>query len=312
MMGKGIAIVVGVALVLAGCNKGADEAAARAKAAAEAKAFAAHEAPYRKERIDGLLEPEGWTSLIGLHWLERGAHYAGSAPGNGVHLSMGPAHLGMFDVSPTGVVRFVPAKDLPLTFDGQPLKGAIVMRTDQDEGGPSKLGFDDGKGVATVIVRGDRTALRVKHADAEARTKFAGLTWWPGGTTWVVPGKFAPHEAGRTVEIANIINQVEQVPNPGAIEFQREGKTYRLEAIDEGEPTLFLVFADRTSGHGSYPAGRYMDIARPDKNGNVTLDFNRAYNPPCAFTAYATCPMPPAANRLDLAIAAGEQAYQKH
>ena len=125
-------------------------------------------------------------------------------------------------------------------------------------------------------------------------------------------GKFVPHEAGRTVQIVNVINQVEQVPNPGLVEFQRDGKTFQLEAIDEGEPTLFLVFADRTSGHGSYPAGRYMDIARPDAKGNVTLDFNRAYNPPCAFTAYATCPMPPAANRLDLVIAAGERVYAKH
>lgn len=311
-MGKGIAIALGVAFAIAGCNKGDDGAAARAKAAAEAKAFAAHEAPYRKERIDGLLAPEGWTTLVGLHWLERGSHYAGSAPNNGIHLAKGPANLGMFDVSPKGLVRFVPAKGLALTLDGQPLQGAIVMRTDQDEGGASKLGFDDGKGVATVIVRGDRTALRVKHADAEARTQFAGLQWWPGGASWVVPGKFVPHEAGRTVQIVNIINQVEQVPNPGLVEFQRDGKTYQLEAIDEGEPTLFLVFADRTSGHGSYPAGRYMDIARPDAKGNVTLDFNRAYNPPCAFTAYATCPMPPAANRLDLAIAAGERVYAKH
>ena len=311
-MGKGIAIAFGVALALAGCNKGDDAAAARAKAAAEAKAFAAHEAAYRKERTDGLLTPEGWTTLIGLHWLERGAHYAGSAPNNGIHLAKGPPELGMFDVSPKGLVRFVPHKGLALTLDGQALQGATVLRTDLDEGGASKLGFDDGKGVATVIVRGDRTALRVKHADAEARTQFAGLEWWPGGTTWVVPGKFVPHEAGRTVQIVNIINQVEQVPNPGLVEFQRDGKTYRLEAIDEGEPTLFLVFADRTSGHGSYPAGRYMDIARPDAQGNVTLDFNRAYNPPCAFTAYATCPMPPAANRLDLAIAAGERVYAKH
>ena len=96
------------------------------------------------------------------------------------------------------------------------------------------------------------------------------------------------------------------------VEFQRDGKTHRLELLDQGEPTLFLVFADRTSGHGSYPAGRYLDLARPGPDGRMVIDFNRAENPPCAFTPYATCQLAPPANRLDLVVAAGEQVYNKH
>jgi uncharacterized protein (DUF1684 family) len=307
-----ITCLVAVALALAACDRGEDEAAARAAADARAKAFAAHEAPWRAERRASLLAPDGWTSLIGLHWIDRGAHYAGSAPGNGLKLAMGPAHLGMFDLAADGRVRFVPAQDATLTLDGQPLQGATLLKTDRDEGGPSKLGFDDGQGMATVIRRGDRTALRVKHAQAESRVRFAGLQWWPGGSEWVVPARFVAHPPGRTLPIVNIIGQVDEMPNPGVVEFQRGDKTYRIEAIDEGEPTLFLVYADRTSGHGSYPAGRYLDIPRPGKDGRVTVDFNRGYNPPCAFTAFATCPLPPAANRLDLAIVAGEKAYAKH
>ena len=303
--------LVVLALGIAACDRGDDGAAARAAADAKEKAFAAHEAPWRTQRRDELLAPEGWTSLVGLHWIERGAHYAGSAPGNGLKLAMGPAQLGMFDLAADGRVRFVPAKDATLTLDGQPLQGATMLKTDRDAGGPGKLGFDDGQGIATVIRRGDRTALRVKHAQAESRVRFAGLQWWPGGSEWVVPARFVAHPPGRTLPIVNIIGQVDEMPNPGVVEFQRGDKTYRIEAIDEGGPTLFLVYADRTSGHGSYPAGRYLDIPRPGKDGRVTVDFNRGYNPPCAFTAFATCPLPPAANRLDLAIVAGEKAYAK-
>jgi uncharacterized protein (DUF1684 family) len=99
--------------------------------------------------------------------------------------------------------------------------------------------------------------------------------------------------------------------NPGVLEFQHAGKTFRLQALDEGEGTLFLVFADRTSGHGSYGAGRFIDAPMPDAQGNVMIDFNQAYNPPCAFTPFATCPLPPPENRLDLKIEAGEKAYAK-
>jgi hypothetical protein len=208
-------------------------------------------------------------------------------------------------------VRFVPERGVALTLDGQPLTGATLLKRDVDAGGPDKLGFDDGKGVATIIVRGDRVALRVKHADAASRVHFRKIDYWPGGPDWRVAARFIPHPAGKTLPIVNIVNMVEQVPNPGVVEFQRDGRTHRLEVLDQGEPTLFLVYADRTSGHGSYPAGRYLDIARPGADNRVVLDFNRGENPPCAFTAYATCPLPPPANRLDLAVVAGEKAYVK-
>ena len=104
---------------------------------------------------------------------------------------------------------------------------------------------------------------------------------------------------------------MDAMANPGVVEFQRDGRIYRIEALDEGEGVLFLVFADRTNGHGSYGAGRFLDAPMPDANGSVTLDFNQSRNPPCAFTAFATCPLPPPENRLDLAITAGEKAYHK-
>lgn len=297
-------------LLLAACALAActDEAAERRAAEAQANAFAATQQKWRDERRASLVQPDGWTSLVGLHWLEPGEHYVGSDADNGIRLAAGPAHAGMISLKGERI-RFVPERGTPLTLDGEPLKGAVALRSDADPAGPSRLGFDDGKGVITVIRRGHRHALRVKHADATTRTGFKGIAYWPGGEEWIVDARFVPHPAGRTIAVANIVGTVEDVPNPGAVEFERGGKSYRLEALDQGEETLALVFADRTSGKGSYPAGRFLDAPRPDAHGKVVLDFNKSYNPPCAFTAFATCPLPPAENRLDLEVTAGERTY---
>jgi uncharacterized protein (DUF1684 family) len=232
----------------------------------------------------------------------------GSGADNGIRLAMGPPHLGLIDVRDGGI-RLVPEPGVALALDDVAVTGPVVMRADDDPAGASKLRFDQGKGVATVIRRAQRFALRVKHAEAESRTGFQGLTYWPAEAGWRLTGKFIAHPPGRTLAIANIIGTTDETPNPGAVEFEHGGQRYRLEALDEGDGSLFLVFADRTSGHGSYGAGRFLDAPKPDAQGRVILDFNRAYNPPCAFTPFATCPLPPAANRLDLAIDAGEKTY---
>lgn len=301
------ALALAVLCAVAACGK-QDDAAATAQAEASQAAFTRELELTRQQRMADLTRADGWTSLVGLHWIEPGAHYLGASAGNGIQLGKGPAHLGMIELG-NGRLRFVPEKGVAMTLDGQPLTGETILRADDSPTGPSVIVFDEGKGIATVIKRGDRYALRVKHADAETRTGFRGLQYWPTSVDWRVNGRFVAHPAGKTLEIANIIGTTEPVPNPGAIEFERDGKTYRIEALDEGEETLFLVFADRTSGHGSYPAGRFLDVAKPGAGGTVVLDFNQAYNPPCAFTPFATCPLPPPENRLDLAIQAGEKTY---
>lgn len=308
---KFVLLSIVCAALLAAC--GGDEAADAGRAQSEAAlatAFANEQAAWRSERREGLLKPDGWTSLIGLHWIEPGAHYVGSDADNGIRLLIGPEHLGMLRLQ-DGVASFVPDGDATMTLDGAPLAAAATLRTDSDPDGPSVIGYDDGKGLATVIKRGDRHALRVKHADAPTRLQFAGLQYWPGGRDWKIDAKFVPHPAGKTIPIVNIVGMTDEVPNPGAVEFQREGRTHRLEVLDEGDGQLFLIYADRTSGHGSYGAGRYLYADMPDAKGNVVLDFNQGYNPPCAFTAFATCPLPPPENRLDLAVTAGEKAYAK-
>jgi len=299
-------------LAFAGCqreDRAAQASGGDASKAATDPAFAQAQQAWRDARRARLASPDGWTSLIGLHWIDPGPHYFGSAATNGIRLAMGPAHFGMIERKGDAIV-LTPDRDAALTLDGEPLTGATTLKSDADEPGASVLGFDDGKGVATVIKRGDRYALRVKHADADTRVRFAGLDYWPAVAGWRLAGNFVPHPAGKTIPIANIIGTIDAVPNPGKVEFEHGGKTWSLEALDEGEG-LFLIFADRTSGHESYGAGRYIDAPDPDANGRVVVDFNQAYNPPCAFTPFATCPLPPPENRLDLAINAGEKAYKQ-
>ena len=293
-------------LPLAACDRNAAPAAQVDKPAAN-PVFLADNAIWRDERKQALLQPDGWTSLMGLHWLELKAHYIGSGPGSGIKLAVGPANLGMVKQE-AGKVFFTPESGLALTLNGEPLKGRVELQSDHDEA-PGLIGFDEGKGVLALIKRGERYGLRIKHADAPSRLNFSGLEYWPAEEDWNIEGKFIAHPAGKTIPIVDIIGTTSDIPNPGAVEFTRDGKAYRLEALDGGDGELFLVLADRTSGHGSYPAGRFLGAAAPDAEGKMWLDFNRAYNPPCAFTAYATCPLPPPENRLDLAITAGEKTY---
>ena len=294
-------------LPLAACDRDGGTAREAKEPAADIN-FLADNAVWRNERKEALLKPDGWTSLVGLHWLELKAHYLGSGAGSGIRLAVGPPKLGMLEQR-DGRIFFTPERGVALTLNGEPLKGRLELKTDRDET-PSLLGFDEGKGVLGVIKRGERHGLRVKYADAPTRLQFAGLEYWPADPAWKITGKFVPHPPGKTLPIVDIIGTTSDAPNAGAVEFVRDGKTFRIEAIGEpGSDELFLVLADRTSGHGSYAAGRFMDVPGPDAQGRVVLDFNRAYNPPCAFTTFATCPLPPPENRLDLAINAGEKAY---
>ena len=153
--------------------------------------------------------------------------------------------------------------------------------------------------------------MRVRHAEAEALTGLGTLDYWPADPAWRIDARFVPHPPGKTIEIMDITSQQQPLPNPGVVEFERDGASYRLEALEGEDGGLFLILADRTSGHGSYGAGRYLYTDAPDAKGHVVVDFNRAFNPPCAFTDYATCPLPPRENRLDLAITAGEKKYAR-
>ena len=304
------AVLFLLAAGLAGCGKGGGGADGEGVTVPQVSAaLAASEAEWREARRAALVAEDGWTSLVGLHWLELPAHYVGSSATSGIRLALGPEKLGLVQQE-RGRVWFSPEPGTEVTAEGVPLKGRIELR---DAAGPepTELVFDEGAGRLSLITRGQRRALRMKHAAAPARTDFAGIDYWPVDPGWLLEASFVPHPAGQTIEIGNIVGGIDQLPNPGAVEFSRDGADYRLEAIEGEGGGLFLILADRTSGHESYGAGRYLETSAPDAQGRVTLNFNRTYNPPCAFTDFATCPLPPPDNRLDLAVRAGEKSYAR-
>ncbi|WP_045761778.1 DUF1684 domain-containing protein [Xanthomonas albilineans] len=294
-------------LAMGGCSRQASAPVASKSVDAH---FLADEQAWRAQRLRELQAADGWTSLVGLHWLEPKEHYIGSSPSSGIRLAFGPARMALVS-QVQGQVYLTPEPGAALRVDGTLLQGRIRLYSDHDPQ-PTVIDFDDGKGKLSLIERGGRYALRVKHADAPSRLGFAGLQYWPLAESWRVRARFVPNPPGTKLQIVDIIGVSTASPNAGAMEFERGGKRFRLQAIGAPGQPLFVVFSDRTSGHGSYPAGRFLDVPAPTANGSVVLDFNRAYNPPCAFTPFATCPLPPPENRLDLAVDAGEKVYAVH
>ncbi len=265
---------------------------------------------WHETRLARLRAPDGWLSLVGLVWLREGENRAGSAASNDlVFPPKAPAEIGTF-VRHGRAVEVHAAPGVPLTLaDGKPLASPVLK---SDAGGePTKLRL--GSLVFFVIERGDRVGLRVRDEDSPLSTSFGGIERFPVDRRWRVEGRFEPYEPERTLEVSTVIGTVEPSPSPGAVVFEIGGRRLRLDTVEEeGESDLFVVFADATSGKETYGAGRFLYVPRPGPDGRVVVDFNRAYNPPCAFTPFATCPLPPPQNRLPVRIEAGEKKVAGH
>jgi len=291
------------ALAAVACSPQDGLALDSAAVAPAAAGFQAEHARWVRERSAELAKPDGWISLIGLHWIGAGKQTVGGGEENAIRLAIAPDRLGQVEQRTDGVY-FQPARGVPLTIDGKPLQGEVRL-TPEGAGGGTRLAYDQGKGQITVIKRGERLALRVRHADAPARAHFAGLDFFPANERWRVPARFVAHPAGKTLPIASVIGEVTPTPNPGYVEFDKDGRRWRLEALGDPAKGLNLMFQDQTTGRQTYGVGRYLHTDPVAADGTVWIDFNRAYNPPCAYTDYATCPLPPPENRLALQDAAG-------
>ena len=237
-----------------------------------------------------------------------GQHRVGSAADNDIVLTVGPAYLGLLRLDGETVV-LEPAEAADFLVDGEKASGSVTLIPDS-RGTATQVNFDGGNSGFNLIERSGRYALRVRDANAATRTKFAGIDYYPADPSWRIEARFEPHPDGTTIPIANVVNQIEETPNPGAVVFERDGETWRLEALAEDDGSLFFVFSDRTSGRDTYGGGRQLDAAAAN-DGKVIMDFNLAYNPPCAFNDYSTCPLPPPENRLDLVVSAGEKKYKR-
>ena len=270
-------------------------------------AYSAQIAHWRQQRLQALTAVDGWLTLVGFDWLRPGAQTVGRAPDNTIVLPVGPAHLGTITLATDGQVRLDLAADADATVDGEVVHSAL-LRDDRDAR-PSEVRF--GTAGLFLLDRSGRKALRIKDSMATTRTDFRGLDSFPTDPSWRIEARFEVFDPVQHVELATEAGTIERDVVPGRIVFERDGQRYTLLPILEtpSDTRLFVVFADRTSGHETYGAARflYVDAAR---DGRVVLDFNRAYNPPCAFTAFATCPLPPPENRLPLRVTAGELTYR--
>lgn len=261
----------------------------------------------RAARVARLTTPTGWLTVVGLDWLKVGDNSLGTAADNTIKLAGGPPYLGTVTLAADGKVTFAPAPSAFVEVDGQ--KGPAELRYRGEEK-PSVV--TSGTLTFFVIQRNEKIGLRVKDSAAPARTNFLGLDYFPIDPAWRIEAQWVPFEKPREVNITNIIGQVSPASVPGKAVFTKDGRTYELLPIDEGanEP-LFFVISDLTSGEETYGACRFVYADQP-KDGKVVLDFNLAQSPPCAFTKFATCPLPPKENRMPVRVTAGEKNYRGH
>ena len=253
-------------------------------------------AQWRAGREAKLKADDGWLTVVGLHWLHEGVNTVGSDPNADVPLPASvPARVGTITLS-KGKAHFKPAGGVPLKE--MDLKTDITPQYDRLALGRVKF---------FVVERETRFGVRVKDNDSEARRKFTGLRWYAVDPSWKIKAKFipSPHQVSFDTEVG----LKEKDDSPGFVTFTRGGREYKMEAVKEDDD-LWFVFRDQTSGTTTYGASRFLYTPFP-KDGFVEMDFNKAENPPCMFTDYATCPLPTPQNRLQLAITAGEQTYRR-
>ena len=259
---------------------------------------------WRQQREENLKAENGWLTVAGLFWLKEGESTMGTGAGNSFVLPPGsaPEKVGTFDFH-GGKTVFQAAPGVEVTVNGKPVASASLAA--DSAGSPDVLRI--GNLSMFVIQRGSRFGVRLKDKDSEARRKFAGTRWFPVAEEYRVTAKFVPYSPPKKIAVPNILGDVEQEASPGYVEFTLKGRQFRLDPVSEGDG-LFFIFKDLTAGKETYPSGRFLSADLP-QNGEVVLEFNQAVNPPCAFTPYATCPLPPAQNHLPVRIEAGELRY---
>jgi uncharacterized protein (DUF1684 family) len=256
---------------------------------------------FRAHRQVEIAGEDGWITLAGLFWLKDGENRVGSDESFEVALpASAPKRAGTISVA-SGAARFVPAPGVaakPVDFKADDSSSAVML------GGVKFF----------VIKREGRLAVRVKDRESPARKQFTGLVWYPVDSSWRFAARFTPWPDKRVIEFSTVAGVKEEMQSPGSVTFSKDGRDFRLDpVIDEGR--LFFVIRDGTSGKTTYSGARFLYTDLPktglSKPGTVWLDFNRAINPPCMFTPYATCPLPPPQNRLPLEVTAGEKLYGK-
>jgi len=262
---------------------------------------------WHSKRIERLRKENSWLNVVGLHWLEEGKNSFGSAEENDILFPEGsPLIIGNIFLEDSMVV-FKSADKVNVTIDGQVVSESALK--EDLTGEPTILELGSLRWF--IIKRDDRYGIRLRDLASPLVKEFDGIKRFPVSEDWKITASFEAYEPPKVISLPTQIGTVKEEPSPGAVVFEKDGQTYRIDAVDTGK-RLWLIFADETSGEETYGAGRYLYIDKPDSTGKVIVDFNLAYNPPCVFTKFATCSFPPKQNFLKLRITAGEKMWGGH
>ena len=265
---------------------------------------------WHAKRENDLKQPNGWLNLEGLFWLHKGVNTFGKGVENDIkYLNNDFAvYLGDFIYEGDSVL-WRNKNNNKVKINNIETKGELPILVFKNEELTHTMDWSHFKW--TVIKREDKVGIRFRNLQAAVLKEFRGIDCFPVDSNWRLKAVLV-QPAQSLLMITNVLGQTTPQKSAGRLLFTIDKKEYSLDVIDEGGPNLFIVFGDETAGKTTYGAGRFIDIPKPDDNGNTTIDFNKAYNPPCAFTAFATCPLPPQQNRLKVSITAGEKNYGHH
>lgn len=245
----------------------------------------------------------GWLNLAGLFWLKEGTQVFGGSDQDAMTFPKEriPPKAGSLSLKGDTVTMTV-SNGISITREGIPTKESVAFHP----GMASPPTYRYGSLTWTVIRRGDRTGIRLRDLDHPSLAEFKGVPCFPADAAWKVKARLIKHPLPTSIPITNVLGQTTRQPSPGRLEFEYRGNRYRLDALEEGK-LLFILFSDETNGKETYPSGRFLYADKPGPDGMVELDFNKSINPPCAFTRYATCPLPPAQNKIPIEVKAGEK-----
>jgi len=262
---------------------------------------------WHQKRISRLKEETGWLNLAGLFWLKEGENKFGSAKDNNIIFPSGPEHIGSFFLQDSLVtIKVIPGVEV--LHNGTPVSERIM----KDDYSDSTTFLQAGSLKWNIIKRTKGFAVRLRDLNSALVKNFKGIETFPINEDWRIEANFESYNPPKKIMIPDIVGTVDEEISPGAAVFVIDGETFSMDALDAGGNRIWFIFADETSGEETYGAGRFLYTDKPDSNGIVILDFNKAYNPPCVFTKYATCPLPPKDNYLKLRITAGEKMWGEH
>ena len=275
-------------------------------AAAASDPYVAEIEKWRAEREARLKDDDGWLTVAGLFWLNQGENSVGTSEQDRVVLPKGaPARFGTIHFN-ASLARLELHEGVGAQVNGKPVKRARLRSDVETEGKPDTVTWGDFS--FFLIKRGERHGIRLKDKNSEYRRNFQGVAWYPVKPEWRIVAQFVPYQKPKKIVFDSLSGDKQEEMSPGYAVFRLGGREFRLEPTGPKD-NLFFVFRDKTAGKSTYPAARFL-YSKVEADGTVVLDFNKAYNPPCAFTPYATCPLPKPGNRLPMEIPAGELKYK--